>query len=664
MNTLEELKGLGSRTIKILNKLGINTIEDLIGYYPFRYDIIERSNIDNLEQNDKIIIDGMVETLPSVFYIHKRLDKMTFRVQTHTTIITVIIFNRGFLKGKLGIGTEVTLIGKFDKKHNTVIASELRFGKIAEKTIEPIYRMTYGLTGKQLSTYIVEALKHDFVVQSYLPRFIEEKYQFLDKKDCIYHVHIPEDVELLKKAIKRLKYEELFIFMLQMNYLQYNRKNQNGLARDIDFKMIEDFIGGLPFMLTTDQMKGVKNIYEDLICSHRMNRLLQGDVGSGKTIVAMIAMYMNYLGGYQSALMAPTEILAVQHYENAKKLFENYSIHIALLTGKFTMKEKRELYRKLKSGEIDILIGTHALISEQVEYANLGLVITDEQHRFGVNQRSHLKNKGMMPDILYMSATPIPRTYALTLYGDMDISSIRTMPHGRKPVLTYLKHNQEIKDVLSMMLEELKLHHQIYVIAPLIEESDKIDLTNVQELEMNMNKAFGKYYKIGVLHGKMGNEEKEAVMEGFQKNEIQILISTTVIEVGVDVQNATMMVIFDSFRFGLSTLHQLRGRVGRNDLQSYCILISNRDTERLKILTRTNDGFEISEEDFLLRGSGDLFGYRQSGDMNFALADIKRDYKLLVMAKEDSMDFLSSGGYYEHQYFSIRKLIEKSTNLD
>ena len=360
----------------------------------------------------------------------------------------------------------------------------------------------------------------------------------------------------------------------------------------------------------------------------------------GKTVLSFLSIYLNYLDGYQSAFMAPTEILASQHYDNMKKQFQNIPIKIAKLTGNLTLKEKREIWNGLESGEIDVVVGTHALISENVIYRNLGLVITDEQHRFGVNQRANLKNKGIRPDVLYMSATPIPRTYALTLYGDMDISSIHTVPSGKKKIITLLKKESEMKDVLMAMYEELKKHHQIYVVAPLIEESDKSEETDVYKLEQNMNKAFGKVVKIGVLHGKMKPEEKEEIMKKFQANEIQILISTTVIEVGVDVKNATMIVIFDAFRFGLATLHQLRGRVGRNDFQSYAILISNHETERLSILTNTNDGFKISEEDFKLRGSGDLFGLRQSGDMVFQIANLKQDLSIALRAKEDSERYL------------------------
>ena len=447
--------------------------------------------------------------------------------------------------------------------------------------------------------------------------------------------------------------------MIKMNYLKTNKQFKIGLKRNIEYEEINKFINNLPFKLTIDQLKAVNEIYEDLNSPRRMNRLLQGDVGSGKTLVAIIAIYINYLSGYQSALMVPTEILARQHYETIKKLFEKYNINICLITSKIKAKEKKEYYKGLEEGTISVAIGTHALISEKLKYHNLGLVITDEQHRFGVNQRSELKNKGITPDTLYMSATPIPRTYALTIYGDMDISSIKTMPNGRKQIITKLKKETEIKDVLYMMLDELKKNHQIYVVAPLIDESEKMDLENVNTLYDKMNKAFGKLYNIGLLHGKMSNEEKEEVMNSFKENKTQILVSTTVIEVGIDVKNATMMVIFDAFRFGLSALHQLRGRVGRNELQSYCILISNYEKERLKIMEEVSDGFKISEEDFRLRGSGDLFGYRQSGDMSFELCDVRKDYNLLVKAKEDALELAKC-----HDDVN-KKLIEESLdNLD
>lgn len=637
--TLEDIKGLGPKNLKLLNKLGINDIGDLVSFYPFRYDVIKRSNINELEDGDKIIIDGIVETIPNVFYFNRRKDKMSFKLNTSQNIFNINIYNRGFLKSRLKIGTTITVIGKIDKKHNLIVVSDIKFGAILKTKIEPVYHTTYGMSINTIRKYIDFGLSN-YKANDYLPLYLLNKYNFIDKIEAINVVHNPDNLIHLKQALNRLKYEELFLFMCKMNYLKNNDRNKVGLKRIVDKHEVDKFIEGLPFKLTSDQLKSIGDIYTDLVEKYRMNRLLQGDVGSGKTIVAIVSMYINYLSGYQSALMAPTEVLAVQHYNNVKDLFKKYNINVALLIGKTTKKEKRKINEDLINGNIDVVIGTHALFTDDVLYKNLGLVITDEQHRFGVNQRANLKNKGISPDILYMSATPIPRTYALTLYGDMKISNIKTLPNGKKDIITTIKKENEIKDVLNSMYRELKSNHQIYVIAPLVEESDKVDFNNVYELEEKMNKAFGKLYKVGVLHGKMTSKEKEEVMEKFKNNEIQILISTTVIEVGVDVKNATMIVIFDAYMFGLSSLHQLRGRVGRNDLQSYCILISNHETERLNILTETNDGFKISEEDFKLRGSGDIFGVKQSGDMSFSIADLKRDYNILLKAKEDSEYFL------------------------
>ncbi len=659
---LTDIKGIGPKGEKILNRLNIKSINDLVNFYPFRYDIIKRSDITLLQQDDKITIDGTVENNPNVFYINRKLDKMTFRINVGSKICTVIIFNRGFLKSRLTPGLEVTVSGKYDKNHNTIVANEIRFGRIVKAHIDGVYHTVNGINSMGIASYVKEAL-NNFEFISYIPKTLEKKYNFLNKKDSIYNIHFPENPKVLKEAIKRQIYEELFIFMLEMNYLKNNKMSSQGLVREVDYNLVLKFIKALPFTLTNDQFLAVEAIYNDLTSNKRMNRLLQGDVGSGKTIVAIIALYINYISGYQGALMAPTEILALQHYDNIKKIFSQYDIEVVLLTGKLKAKEKRQIYDKIETQNC-VVIGTHALISDNVKYNNLGLVITDEQHRFGVNQRSNLKNKGLIPDILYMSATPIPRTYALTLYGDMEISSIHSMPNGRKEIITKVYKEQEMKCVLENMYSELKQKHQVYVIAPLIEESDKIDLTNVDILNEKMHKAFGKLYKIGVLHGKMSNDDKDKIMDDFKNNIIQILISTTVIEVGVDVKNATMIVIFDAFRFGLSTLHQLRGRVGRNSLQSYCLLISNKDSKRLEILEETSDGFKISEEDFLLRGSGDLFGFKQSGDMTFGVADLKRDYKILLKCKEDSDKFLNSDDYLSDENKYLRKLIEFSTNLD
>ena len=659
---LNIIKGLGPKNLSLLNKLGIFDTNDLVNFFPFRYEIIEKSDLDNLVDNDKIITDGIIESVPSIFYFGKRKDKMTFKINSSNRIFTVSIYNRGFLKSKLKIGTKITVIGKLDIKHNMIIASDIKFGELVGTTILPIYHTTYGIGINTIRKYIIQALGI-YESKDLIPNYLSEKYNFIDKEKAINVVHNPTNKTELNKALNRLVYEELFLFMCKMNYLKNNKQNKNGLTRKVDKEQVNEFIKTIPFKLTEDQNKAVDDIYNDLTKPYRMNRLLQGDVGSGKTIVAFISLYINYLSGYQGALMAPTEVLAIQHYNNIKNLFKGYDINIELLIGKTSKREKTRIYEDLKNGKTNIIIGTHALFTDEVIYNNLGLVITDEQHRFGVNQRASLKNKGTTPDILYMSATPIPRTYALTLYGDMDISNIETLPNGKKEIITTVKSDKEIKDVLNSMYNELKNGHQIYIIAPLVEESDKVDYTNVYEIEENMKKAFGKLYNIGVMHGKMKSDEKEEVMTKFKNNEIQILISTTVIEVGVDVKNATMIVIYDAYMFGLSSLHQLRGRVGRNTLQSYCILMSDRETERLDILTKTNDGFKISEYDFKLRGSGDLFGVKQSGDMAFNIADLRRDYNILLKAKKDSEEFLSNDNYVKNND-EIIKIISSSFNLD
>ena len=640
---LKDIKGVGPRALTLLSKIGINTVDDLVTHYPFRYEFLVRGNLQETNDGDHIIIDGKIESSPILVRFKAGLNKMNFRLVTNSGVVGVSIFNRAFLKSQLTVGTTVTVIGKFDKPKNVITASEIKMESLSNKVkIEPVYHLTSGLTNKNMALYINMALlSQSKEIHDSIPLKYQEKYNFSNKRLALNIVHNPPSKEKLKEAMIRLKYEELFEFMFKINYLkEENKKVNSGIERDIDESKVNDFISHLPYELTKDQNTAVNTIIKDLKSKSRMNRLLQGDVGSGKTIVSFIAMYANYLSGYQSALMAPTEILATQHYSNLKDIFKDYNLNMALLTGSTPKKEKDLIYEELKNGDIDIIVGTHALIQDDVTYHNLGLVITDEQHRFGVNQRANLQNKGQKPDTLYMSATPIPRTYALTIYGDMDVSTIKTRPKGRKKIKTVVKTNKEIKDVLEMMYEELKQGHQIYVIAPLIEESENSDLTNVNDLKEKMTLAFGSKYKIDLVHGKMASAAKELIMNEFLQNKVQILISTTVIEVGVDVPNATMMVIFNAERFGLSTLHQLRGRVGRSELQSSCILISDNDTKRLEIMESTNDGFEISEEDFKLRGHGDLFGTKQSGDMTFKIADLKADYKILLQAREDSLEYL------------------------
>ena len=642
---LEKIKGIGPKSKELLNRLNIYTIDDLLTYYPFRYDTLKRTDLFNPREdlnNKKIVLDGKVDSLVLTNHFRK-VNKLSFRITTIYGKMGVVIFNRAFLLNSLKIGTNIVVIGKYDKQNNILVASDILFKTLGKKEeIIPVYHLTSGLTSNTLKKFINEGLAtyKDQVIDN-IPEYLIDKYNFSSKKFALSIVHNPSDKERLEEVLNRLRYEELFEFMFKINYLKFKRKKENvGIKRDVDIKKLDSVIKSLPFELTEDQLKTTYDIVEDLSSEKQMNRIIQGDVGSGKTIVSFLAIYYNFLSGYQSALMAPTEILAIQHYNNLKELKFAKNLRIELLVGKLKKKEKEDIYKAIENKEVDVVIGTHAIIQEGLKYHNLGLVITDEQHRFGVNQRANLRNKGNYPDVLYMSATPIPRTYALTIYGDMDISSIKKMPKGRKPVETIIKSEAEIKDVLEMMYKELVNNHQIYVISPLIEESDNSDLNDVEKIESNMKKAFGSKFNVGVMHGKMKSAEKELIMQEFKQKKIDILVSTTVIEVGVDVENATMIVIFDADRFGLSTLHQLRGRVGRSSLESKCILISNTDKERLNIMTKTTDGFKISEEDFKLRGSGDLFGTKQSGDMSFRLANLKRDYNLLIDAKKDTEEFL------------------------
>lgn len=631
---LEKLDKIGPKTAKTLNNLGIYSAEDLIRNYPYRFLIFAKRDINNPKYYDEFVSDGIVESMPTLNFFRGKMNRLTFRCNVQNKIVKVVIFNRAFLKPNIIIGKEVTIIGKYDPKKETIVATNIRLGNLNKVEIEPVYHLCKGITSKQMNSFIKKALS---VVKenNNIPKELISKYNLMSEDEAVRIIHNPKDEKSLKTALKTLKYEEIFTYMKNIKLLKKkNEIHKDVYKKEVSLNMVHDFINSLPFKLTSDQEKIVFKMLDEICGDTLMNRLLQGDVGSGKTIVAFIISYALYTGGYQTSFMAPTEVLARQHYKNACDLFKDTNFKVGLLTGKMTLKEKRKVYEKIEKNEIDMLIGTHALISDKVVWNNLGLVITDEQHRFGVNQRQTLKNKGLNVEVLMMSATPIPRTYALTIYGDTDTSSIKTKPSGRIPVITKVKKEDEIKDVLEGIYKALKNQNQVYVIAPMIEETDDSNYANVYDLKHKFNLAF-KNYNVEVLHGKMTNEEKEKVMDEYAKGNIDILISTTVIEVGVDVKNATVMVIFDADRFGLSTLHQLRGRVGRNSLQSYCYLISDKDTKRLKIMEEENDGYKISEADFKLRGQGDLFGSRQSGALSFKLSDVRKDYDLLVKVRDD-----------------------------
>lgn len=632
---LENLKGIGPKSLEHLNTLGIYETEDLVRNYPYRFDILRNMDIRDEKNYNNICVCAIVESNPVVSFFGGHKNRLSFRCNVQNKIIKVTIFNRAFMKNNIKIGSTITLIGKYNPKTESLVASNVLLrGLNNNAEIIPVYHLCKGITSKQMSNYINSALLN-CKINNNIPSVIKDKYNFIDEDYALKIVHNPKDEKSLKEALKTLKYEELFTYLKKVKELKIKNEEHNSLyKKDVDDKKVYDFIKTLPFKLTSDQEKVVKEMLDNLKSDVKMNRLLQGDVGSGKTIVAFILAYASYTAGYSSALMAPTEVLAQQHYINATNLFKDTEFKVGLLTGKMSQKEKKEVYKQIENNEINFLIGTHALISDNVTWNNLGLVITDEQHRFGVNQRLKLKGKAITPDVLMMSATPIPRTYALTIYGDTDVSSIKSMPKGRLPVITKVKKVSELKDVLTGIYSSLKNNNQVYVIAPMIEEDDSTDYTNVYDLKRKFELAF-KNYNVEVMHGKMTNVEKEKVMEDFKNNKINILISTTVIEVGVDVKNASVIVIFDADRFGLSTLHQLRGRVGRNSIQSYCYLISDKDKERLKIMEKENDGYKISEEDFKLRGQGDLFGNRQSGALSFKLSDIKKDYDLILKVKND-----------------------------
>ncbi len=646
---LKSIKGISNAFETKLNSLGIFSVENLIEYYPYRYNIINLINIKDAVPDEVCTVKAFVVDEPKVQYIKRNFNRMIFKVMSDNLIFNVTIFNRAFYKKNLTLNKMVVLVGKYNKLKNTFTASDIKFN-LVENKIEPVYHLVEGLTNNNLSKFINEALKNN-LYYDYIPYIYTEKYHFINKLEAVNLIHNPRSISDIKASYLRLKYEELFDFMFKINYLKKLNNKAKGIKRDLNNNYIDLFSNNLPFKLTSDQIKVMTEIYQDLTNEARMNRLVLGDVGSGKTIVATYAIYLNFLSGYQSTLMAPTEILATQHYESIKKILNAFNIKTEILTGATKKKERDNILNNLKDGKIDLLIGTHALISDNVEFNKLGLVITDEQHRFGVSQRNNLSAKGITPDVLYLSATPIPRTYALTIYGDLDLSMIKTKPVGRKEIITKVYKDNDIKDVLYKILDELKLGHQIYVVSPLIENNGELDLKSVFDLEEKFNIAFNHQVKIGILHGKLKPTEKEKIMDDFKKGDLKILISTTVIEVGVDVPNTTMIVIFNAERFGLATLHQLRGRVGRGNIQSYCYLISNKDVERLKVLEESNDGFYISEKDFEMRGSGDLFGLKQSGEATFKIANLKTDGEILLQAKVDSLEYIEKELYLDNEYY-------------
>lgn len=661
---LELLPKVGPKTINILNRININTVEDLLTYYPYRYNIIKFINIEDADDTMTYYIKAKILSVPKVTYIKRNFNKLDFFATNNNHEFKVTIFNRSFLKRNLTVDKEIVLIGKYSKIKNVFTANDIKFN-IDEERIEPIYHLTEGIKNSSLENIMNSALSTKISLSDNIPNYLNEKYKLLTKNDAIRKIHQPKTINDIKQSELKLIYEELFTYMFKINYLKSINKISKGLPKEFNDNDIQDFLSSLNFLLTKDQLSTIEDILKDMKESKRMNRLVLGDVGSGKTIVAIVAILANFLSGYQSTFMAPTEILAKQHYESIKEYFKEYDINISLLTGSITKKQKENIYNQITNGEIDLVIGTHALLNDNLNFKNLGLVITDEQHRFGVNQRNLLQNKGLNgeADVLYLSATPIPRTYALTIYGDLDLSQIKTKPNIRKEIITKIADEKNIKEVLLKMYEELKLNHQIFVVSPLIEQNDELNLNSVMELKEKLNKAFNNKVRIEILHGKLKQKEKDELMKGFAENKINILISTTVIEVGIDIPNATMMVIYNAERFGLATLHQLRGRVGRSGIQSYCYLVTNSfNNERLKVMEESSDGFYIAEKDFEQRGQGDLFGVKQSGDMSFKIANLKRDFNILSQANIDAKEFLDNKSYLNYEYYT--KIIKEIDFLD
>ncbi len=659
---LTDIKGVGPKTLDHLHELSVYTLDDLLTDYPYRYDLFEPTNLTEQYDNERIAINVIVETTATTAFIRKNFNKLQFRVNHNGKTMYAVIFNRAFLKPHIVIGKTITLVGKYDVKRNTFICDDIKLNPITKKEIIPIYHVKKGIKSNDILKIIENAIDDSAKIPNYVPDEFIMKYDFISKKQALRMIHMPHKEEEIKKAKVYLKYEELFLFLFKIAYMKDENENIYKEEKNFDEKKVENFIASLPFTLTDSQDEALKLILDDIKSNKKMNRLVLGDVGSGKTIISFISMYANFLAGYQSVLMAPTEVLARQHFESAISYFKDYHLTIDILVGSMTKKEKEAVKVRLASGEIDILIGTHAIIEDAVSFYRLGLVITDEQHRFGVKQREILKSKGEVPDALYMSATPIPRTYALTLYGDLDVSFIRHKPGGRKTIVTKIKKYSELKDVLMHVLEEIKAGHQVYVVASIIDDNEELDLKSVETLKEKFNMAYQGKIPIEILHGKLKQREKDAIMERFKNNETKILISTTVIEVGVDVKNATVMVIFDADRFGLATIHQLRGRVGRNNIDSYCYLISDKEIDRLKVLEESNDGFYIAEKDLELRGEGDLFGTMQSGVKTFKIANLKTDLKIMMQAKSDSEEYLKSGQYKNNMNY--KKIVRDLERLN
>ena len=665
---LTVLPGVGPKSAEKFTKLGIESLQDLLLYFPFRYEDFKSKNVLELEDGEKAVISGVVTTPANVQYYGYKRNRLRFTIKQGEVVLAVNFFNQPYLADKVEVGSTIAIFGKWDKAKASLTGMKILAQ--VEDDLQPVYRVAQGISQASLVKVIKTVFDQglELLLEENLPQILLERYQLVERSQAVRAMHFPKNLTEYKQALRRIKFEELFYFQMQLQVLKSESKNASqGLAIPWRGDLLEKKLTLLPFELTAAQKRSLDEILQDMQAPTHMNRLLQGDVGSGKTVVAGLAMYATYTAGFQSALMVPTEILAEQHFDSLSQLFPE--LRIILLTGGMKPTERRQALEAIEAGQVDMIVGTHALIQESVTYHQLGLVIIDEQHRFGVGQRRILREKGNNPDVLMMTATPIPRTLAITAFGDMDVSIIDQMPAGRKPIITRWVKHEQLEVVLDWLRKELQRGAQVYVISPLIEESEALDLKNAIALEEELKAYFGDKAQVALLHGKMKSEEKDTIMQDFKKGKIDILVSTTVIEVGVNVPNATVMLIMDADRFGLSQLHQLRGRVGRGDKQSYAVLVANPKTEsgkkRMKIMTETTNGFVLAEEDLKMRGSGEIFGTRQSGIPEFQVADIVEDYPILEEARKVVSQIVSISDWRTHADWHIVALhLDKQDYLD
>lgn len=663
------ISGIGKKRAQALQEMGIDTVFDLLYHFPFRYEQYEPIDIQRAAHEAKVTVAGKVLSLPVLKFYGKKKSRLTFQLQTGQSVIQAVIFNRPFLKNRITAGAVVTVTGIWDRWRARVTVHEFFSGNRTEKrAIQPVYPVKGSWTAASFRKFMQQVLPSCLEeVEETLPDSLRTRYRLPKKKEALKTLHAPENFYRLKHARRRIVYEEFLLFQLKLAALKLRRTHHSiGRSLPINRLLVTQFIKRLPFSLTAAQQRAVEEILHDMESGRRMMRLLQGDVGSGKTAVAAIALFSCAQARYQGAFMVPTEILAEQHFQSLRTLYDG-TVSVALLTGSTKGQRRREILQQLEKGEIDVVVGTHALIQETVHFARLGLVVTDEQHRFGVVQRKLLNNKGGAPDVLYMSATPIPRTLALSLYGDLDVTTIDEMPGGRKPVQTYWVKTGDAERVFVFVEKELRKGRQAYFICPLIDESDAMEGENAIHVYRALQKRFPSF-QVALMHGKLSSEEKDDVMRRFSENRCHILVATTVVEVGVHVPNATVMVIYDAERFGLAQLHQLRGRVGRGNEQAYCILLadpkSENGKERMRTMQEINDGFLLAEKDMRMRGAGDFFGKKQSGLPEFKLADPVHDARALAVAREDARRMLGASAFYnDSAYASLRNELLKASLL-